>query len=348
MSRSRGQVINSEPTSDVAPSTLTPRVKGKTVDRERYELVARVTQTLISDGNTRLASQFSSAFTPTDSKSGWADKDGVVISVQEFRPTLEAGVYSTGMTNNGQPYLIKETPVTDELMILPSGRMPHLMDEFNRFWKLEPVFEANGFLHKRGLFLVGPPGAGKSSTIQLLSKTLVNDFDGIVLYLENPNIGYACLRMIRSIEPNRKIVCILEDFDSLIQNYEEADFLSLFDGEKSVDHIVYIATTNYPEQIDRRFLDRPSRFDQVVTITLPSLEDRLFYLKAKAPSIPKATLEMWARETKDFAIAHLKEIIVSVTCFDYSFEDTIKRLREQKKLMNSEKMVGKKGVGYGD
>jgi hypothetical protein len=326
----------------------TPKVKGKVIDREKCALVAKVTQTLISDGNTRLAAQFSSAFTPTDSKSGWADKDGVVISVQEFRPTLEAGVYSTGMTNSGQPYLIKETPVTDELMILPSGRMPHLMDEFNRFWELEPVFEANGFLHKRGLFLVGPPGAGKSSTIQLLSKTLVNDFDGIVLYLENPNIGYACLRMIRSIEPNRKIVCILEDFDSLIQNYEEADFLSLFDGEKSVDHIVYIATTNYPEQIDRRFLDRPSRFDQVVTITLPNLEDRLFYLKAKAPSVPLATLEMWAKETKDFAIAHLKEIIVSVTCFDYTFEDTMKRLKEQKKLMNSEKMVGKKGVGYGD
>jgi SpoVK/Ycf46/Vps4 family AAA+-type ATPase len=175
---------------------------------------------------------------------------------------------------------------------------------------------------------------------------LVEDFDGIVLYLENPNVGYSCLRMIRSIEPNRKIVCVLEDFDSLIKNYEEADFLSLFDGEKSVDHIVYIATTNYPEQIDRRFLDRPSRFDQVVTIRLPSLEDRLFYLKAKAPNVPLETLEMWAKETKDLAIAHLKEIIVSVTCFEYTFEDTMKRLREQKKLMNSEKMVGKKGVGF--
>jgi hypothetical protein len=335
------QATTSSPTPEA-----TPRVKGKPLDREKQELIARVNQCLISDGNPRLAAEFGAAFTITDSSSGWADKDGVVISVQEFRPTLEAGVYSTGITNNGQPFLIKETPVTDELMVLPSGRMPDLMDEFSRFWKLEPVFEANGFLHKRGLFLVGPPGAGKSSTIQLLSKTLVEDFDGIVLYLENPNVGYSCLRMIRSIEPNRKIVCVLEDFDSLIKNYEEADFLSLFDGEKSVDHIVYIATTNYPEQIDRRFLDRPSRFDQVVTIRLPSLEDRLFYLKAKAPNVPLETLEMWAKETKDLAIAHLKEIIVSVTCFEYTFEDTMKRLREQKKLMNSEKMVGKKGVGF--
>jgi len=58
------------------------------------------------------------------------------------------------------------------------------------------------------------------------------------------------------------------------------------------------------------------------------------------------TLEVWAKETKDFAIAHLKEIIVSVTCFNYSFEDTMKRLKEQKKLLNSDKLSGKKGVGF--
>ena len=68
----------------------TPKVKGKTLDKEKRDLVAKVTQTLINDGNSRLASLFSEAFIQADSKSGWADKDGVVISVQEFRGTLES------------------------------------------------------------------------------------------------------------------------------------------------------------------------------------------------------------------------------------------------------------------
>ena len=322
-----------------------PKLRGG-MDRERLEMLNRVARVLVNDGNDRLASQFTSLFAPTTANSGWADKDGTVFSVQEFRPHLRPGVYSTGMTNSGQPFLVNETPVTDDLITLPDSRTVSLISEFERFWNLEETFKTNGFLHKRGFFLVGPPGSGKTSIIQLLSKSLVDNFDGIVLYLENPNIGYSCLRMIRSIEPDRKIICILEDFDSLIKNYEEADYLSLFDGEKSIDHVVYVATTNYPEDIDKRFLDRPSRFDQIVTVGLPSYEDRLFYLTAKAPGFDQETLSEWAKSTKDFGIAHLKEIIVSVTCFNYTFEETLKRLKDQKKLISSEKLQGKQSVGF--
>ena len=346
MSKNGNGVIKDCPVEDVSDRDRDrPKLKGG-MDRERLETLNRAVRCLVSDGNDRLAAQLMGLFAPTTANSGWADKDGTVFSVQEFSPKLRPGVYSTGITNSGQPFLVNETPVTDDLLTLPDSSSSNLLGEFERFWKLEDTFKDNGFLHKRGFFLVGPPGSGKTSIIQLLAKSLVEKFDGIVVYLENPNIGYACLRMIRSIEPERKIICILEDFDSLIKNYEEADFLSLFDGEKSIDHVVYVATTNYPEDIDKRFLDRPSRFDQIVTVGLPSFEDRLFYLKAKAPTIDDATLEKWAKETKDFGIAHLKEVIVSVTCFGYSFEETLKRLKDQKKLISSEKLQGKKSVGF--
>jgi len=316
-----------------------------TPGKEQGKLLREAVSKLASEGYNTLSQELSMAFSSADGKSGWADKDGIIFNVQNFHSKLEAGVYSTGM-RDGQPFLIRESPVTDELLTLPDSKTTTMLNEFSKFWGLEETFSKAGFLHKRGFFLVGAPGSGKTASVQLLSKALVQDFGGIVLYLENPNVAYTCLRMIRAIEPNRRIVCVLEDLDSLIDTYEEADFLSLFDGEKSIDHVVYVATTNYPEDIDKRFLDRPSRFDQIITVELPSFDDRLFYLKNRTVGIEEEILKDWANKTKDFGIAHLKEIIISITCFGYTFEATLERLKAQRKTMNSSKLNGKQKVGF--
>ena len=314
-------------------------------NKDQTMIVRRAVSALASEGHNDLSQDLSAVFAKNDGRMGWASKDGVVFAVQSFQPKLEPGVYSTGM-RDGNPFLVSETPVADALLTLPDSKTSMMLEEFDKFWGLEQTFAEAGFLHKRGFFLVGAPGAGKTASVQLLSRALVEKFEGVVIYLENPTVAYACLRMIRTIEPTRRIVCVLEDLDSLIENYEEADYLSLFDGEKSIDHVVYIATTNYPEKIDKRFLDRPSRFDQVITVELPSFDDRLFYLKNRTVGIDEDTLKTWATATKDFGIAHLKEIIISVTCFGYTFEDTLKRLKNQKKILDSSKLTGKKEVGF--
>lgn len=305
----------------------------------------QIFQTLESYGERSLIKKMTSEFaTELSGGSGWAEKGGMLTSVQSYRPTLAAGVYSPARDNNGNVYLIPERVISDELIVLPGSKIQTILSEFKTFWSLEDTFSTNGFVHKRGFFLVGPAGSGKTSIIQLLAKDLIQD-DGIVLYLEDPGLAYSALRMIRSVEPKRKLVCILEDLDSLIKHYEEAEFLSLFDGEKSIEHVVFIATTNYPEEIDKRFLDRPSRFDQVITVGLPEEADRLRFFENRTKGIDPKELQRWAKETQGFGIAHLKEVIISVQCFGYSFEDTLKRLKEQKKTLSSEKM-SKKDVGF--
>jgi energy-coupling factor transporter ATP-binding protein EcfA2 len=308
-------------------------------------ILGRVRHTLEQYGEGSLARQLEMSF-GLSGGSGWAERNGLVSAVQSYQPTLPAAVYSCGVDQSGNPLLIKESMISDELILLPNSKSTYIIDEFRKFWELSDQFETNGFIHKRGFFLIGPAGSGKTSIIQLLCKELIKD-DGIVLFLESPTVAYSCLRMIRSVEPNRKLICILEDLDSLIKNYEEADFLSLFDGEKSIDHVVFLATTNYPEDIDKRFLDRPSRFDQVITVELPELEDRLYFFEQRTKGLDTSTLQDWAEKTKGFGIAHLKEVIISVQCFGYGFAQTIERLKSQKKTMTSEKMHKTK-VGFGE
>jgi hypothetical protein len=79
-----------------------------------------------------------------------------------------------------------------------------------------------------------------------------------------------CLQMLRAVEPERQVVGILEDVDALIERYGESEYLSLLDGEAQVDNVVYVATTNYPERLDARIVDRPSRFDTIRYIGMPS------------------------------------------------------------------------------
>ena len=100
----------------------------------------------------------------------------------------------------------------------------------------------------------------------------------------------------------------------------------MLDGEGQANHIVYVATTNYPEALDSRFVDRPSRFDTVTYIGMPSTEARKMYFQSKEPELETDELEHWVRSTKGFSIAHLKELIIGVKCLKQPVDEVIERL----------------------
>ncbi|MGH6791962.1 MAG: hypothetical protein ACRECF_04400 [Methyloceanibacter sp.] len=86
--------------------------------------------------------------------------------------------------------------------------------------------------------------------------------------------------------------------------------------------------TNYPERLDKRFVDRPSRFDTVAYIGMPTAASRAAYLKAKEPSLSAEELERWVGLSEDLSIAHLKEMIIAVCCLGQDIEDVAARLHE--------------------
>jgi SpoVK/Ycf46/Vps4 family AAA+-type ATPase len=174
--------------------------------------------------------------------------------------------------------------------------------------------------------MYGAPGSGKSSTVQLLIKDMITEYNGLALYIDNPKLASSCLQMVRTIEPSRPIVALFEDFDSLIDEYGENEFLALLDGEAQVDNIVFVGTTNYPEELDRRFVDRPSRFDLVIQVGMPTAAARHLYLKNKEPSLTEAELKEWVEQSDGYSIAHLRELIILCKCYQYSLKDAVHRL----------------------
>jgi SpoVK/Ycf46/Vps4 family AAA+-type ATPase len=286
----------------------------------------------------------------TDAKM-WAVYGNTYSPCEKAVDTLPPGQYTIDASQERGIFFSKKDVNLDDLMILPDSASEEVIEGIEMFWKKEEHFRKFGFLWKRGIMLWGPPGSGKTSTVQLISKMIV-DRGGLSAYIQNPELGANGLELMRRIEPDRPIVVILEDIDAIAQRYGEADLLALLDGELQIDNVIFIATTNYPERLDKRLTNRPSRFDIVKKIGMPSEEARKIYIEAKNTRLAlkenKAELELWVKQTKQFSLAHIKELIISVEVFEISLAGAVKRLRTMMDInLNSEDGYDKKTMGFG-
>ena len=121
------------------------------------------------------------------------------------------------------------------------------------------------------------------------------------------------------------------DIDAIIKALGkdgESELLTLLDGENQIDHVLNIATTNYPEILDKRITSRPRRFDRFVRIEVPSAEIRRAYLMEKLKDADARDVDEWVEATEGFSFACLAECIISVQCLGNSFESTIERLKK--------------------
>lgn len=193
-----------------------------------------VAQTAISDGPGNPAPQASGA-------QRWAENHGIFWGASSTYEELPPGLYRCGEAPNIGPILIKQSVDVDNLMVLPDNEAESVLEEFERFWKLEDKFRSRGFLLKRGMLLWGAPGSGKTSAINLMMRHLIDNKNGIVVFVDHPMLAAQCLRLARRIEPKRPMIVVMEDLDALTERHGEHEFLALLDGEAQIDNVIYVA-----------------------------------------------------------------------------------------------------------
>lgn len=258
---------------------------------------------------------------------------------------LVPGIYEPVMTQTG-PALERLTVSSDGIYHLPDMATLDVLSEVEKFWSSEDRYRKHHLLYKRGIILHGPPGGGKTVTIKLLMNELVKK-NGIVLVVHHINMATQVLKAMRRIEPARNLIIVMEDIDEIINYNGEAQVLSFLDGETNVDNVLYLATTNYPERLVGRIINRPSRFDRRVEIGMPGEEARKAYLNfATHEGLSVEDLGKWSEDTKGLSIAHLRELVAAVYCLEQPYDDVLKRLKDMQVMVKEEPQFRKTKTGF--
>ena len=167
-------------------------------------------------------------------------------------------------------------PTVDwEDIILPMQLKSDVLNDVQAFFaKGVSIYQKLKLKPFRKLLLAGVPGTGKTMICSALAKWMIAQ-GGLVIYVSSGNqLGATFFKIDQAISmaanSRYPTMIILEELDAYLRKKDEkALVLNVLDGQESAVNphgTLLVATTNYPEAIDKRVLKRPGRLDRVFII----------------------------------------------------------------------------------
>lgn len=168
----------------------------------------------------------------------------------------------------------------------------------------------------RRFLFYGPPGTGKTHTIRYLASQLP-DHTTFLITAEQVGRLRQYMQFARFLQP---AIVVLEDVDLIARRREHLDpcgeaslnkLLNEMDGLREDAEILFILTTNRPEQLESALSSRPGRIDQAIEFPLPDDESRrkLVQLYTGSLSMDDSTRAEIVVRTQGGSAAFIKEMM---------------------------------------
>jgi len=254
-------------------------------------------------------------------------QSGVFEACGATASKLPPSAYTCALEQFGQIQFHARDLQVDALIDFEGSLPGKILDEIESFWSLGENFQKHGFLHRRGYLLYGPQGSGKSSVVHQVVHRIIKK-GHVAVFCEHPGLLTRGMELFRRVEVDRPVVCVFEDIDAIIEMHGDSELLAWLDGSHQINKVINLATTNYPERLDRRIVSRPRRFDRILKIETPTASMRRTYLEKKLPDLEtQGELTRWVDLTEGLSFAALAELVISVVCLGNKLEDTVELLR---------------------
>jgi hypothetical protein len=222
--------------------------------------------------------------------------------------------------------------VNREDVILPKATLSTLDRNVAGFMAAREELKSMRFQARKGLLFYGPPGTGKTHTIHYLASQLSNHTTLLVTAEQVGLIG-EYFRLARFLQPS---LMVIEDVDLIARERTEMRtpgeevllnrLLNEMDGLQEDSEVLFILTTNRPDQIEPALVSRPGRIDQAIEFPLPDEEGRtkLTKLYARDLLVPDDLMDLIVRRTKGVSAAFVKELMRR--CAQFQIESDAGRL----------------------
>jgi hypothetical protein len=219
--------------------------------------------------------------------------------------------------------------VKREDVILPQKTLDLLDRNVAGFMKAREQLKALHFQSRKGLLFYGPPGTGKTYTIHYLASQLPNHTT-LLITAEQVGLLGEYFRLARFLQP---AMMVIEDIDLIARERTHMHgageeillnkLLNEMDGLREDAEVLFILTTNRPEQIEPALVSRPGRIDQAIEFPLPDDDGRakLTKLYARDLEISEALLQRIVSRTKGVSAAFIKELMRRCAQFQIEFSN---------------------------
>jgi len=239
--------------------------------------------------------------------------------------SLEASDNYSGKASGVKVHKLRSVPRED--VILPEKTLQLLERNVGEFIKQRDQLRELGMAAKKGLLFYGPPGTGKTHTIHYLASQLPNHTT-LLITAEQVALIDHYFQLARFLQP---AMVVIEDVDLIARAREQMRggceesllnrLLNEMDGLREDAALLFVLTTNRPEQLEEALASRPGRVDQAIEFPLPDENGRrkLVRLYSRGLSAPEDVVESIVRKTAKASGAFIKELMRR--CAQYALEN---------------------------
>jgi hypothetical protein len=207
--------------------------------------------------------------------------------------------------------------VKREEVILPEKTMQLLDRNVGQFIEQREKLQKLGMPVKKGLLFYGPPGTGKTHTIHYLASQL-RDHTTLLVTAEQVALLDHYFQLARFLQP---AILVIEDVDLIARRRDDMygpcdesllnKLLNEMDGLREDAAVLFVLTTNRPENLEAALASRPGRVDQAIEFPLPDDRGRGQLIRLYACGLPvdEVLIDAVVRKTKNASAAFIKELM---------------------------------------